>query len=83
MGSICSNDTKTGELPENNFDFVFDEDKYETRINHDDSIVCKNKRIAESLEDCENKLKKSCKLYKDPTMKSEPLVLKATHGRDF
>jgi hypothetical protein len=62
---------------------VYDEDKYEARIKHSSDMICTNEAIEANILFCEQKLKKSERLYRDPTMRSEPIVLKDANRPNF
>lgn len=60
------------------FQYEYGEDNTEANITHTDEIESSDLVIYVLLKECTDKLKKSCKLYKDPTLKSEPLILKSS-----
>lgn len=64
-------------------EFAYDEDKFGARIKHNSDMICSNEAIAANIASCEQKLKNSERLYKDPTMRSEPIVLKDANRPNF
>jgi hypothetical protein len=83
MGSsICTPNHVEVEFNNNPLDYAFAEDALEARIPHEDSIICRVRDIEQNLNDCQEKLKISEKLYKDPTMKSDPVILRSLSSRD-
>lgn len=80
--SICAPNHIEAEFKNNPFDYQFGEDFLETNIFHEDNIVCRVREIEHNMHDCQENLKISQKLYKDPTMKSEPIILRSLSSKD-
>jgi hypothetical protein len=78
----CSPTLPLNEMDLNPLAFMFGEDNNETKIIHEDSISCRNKDIESVMKECEGKLKESAKLFKDPLMKSEPVILRSYSSQD-
>jgi hypothetical protein len=57
------------------FDYRYGEDKMDQKIIHNDKIECSLDSIKPSLVDCETKLKRSEKRFKDITINTDPVVL--------
>ena len=61
----------TGELDETRFfEYDFGEDNHEPLINHLDNIESSDEACRIFLYDCQQKLKLSSRLYKDPSLSS-------------
>jgi hypothetical protein len=60
------------------FQYEYGEDSTEANITHIGGIESRDLGIEVVLKECADKLRQSCKLYKDPTLKSEPLILKSS-----
>ena len=83
MGNnICTNNTNQPEYEEIFFNYAFGEDAREPSIEHSDILTSNHKTVEYHLKDCENKLKISGKLYKDPTMKTDPIILKSLSSNE-
>jgi hypothetical protein len=74
MGStLCSSNHE--HLGPDIFTYIYGEDNKEIRIIHNDTIECSLESIRPSLVDCETKLKRSEKRFKDVSMETEPILL--------
>ena len=74
MGSTLCSSYSEHTTP-NIFSYTYGQDNKEIKINHNDTIECSLESIRPSLVDCEAKLKRSEKRFKDVSMETEPILL--------
>ena len=77
MGEICSRDNNQAHFSDSLFQYAYDEDNKEIRIMHDDHIECSDPYVQKNLKDCQERLKKSQKLFKDNSVKTDAIILKS------
>jgi hypothetical protein len=76
----CSSEQIQTEVQGNNFAFEYGEDTHEPKIDHDDDLTSRSSEIEPILFDCQQRLRTTSRLYKDPTMRTDPIMLRSFSG---
>lgn len=76
----CSSEQIQTEVQANNFAFEYGEDTHEPKIDHEDDLTSRSSEIEPILFDCQQRLRTTSRLFKDPTMRTDPIMLRSFSG---